>query len=198
MSSGVTRGRRTDAVANHARILAAARASLTESGLNMEITEVAERAGVGVGTLYRHFANRDELVLAVLTQLFEEVHARVLAAAELADPLEALRYIPYSLTACQSLFAVLQDPRAARITHEVKARMHGASSMTEEILAVVEGIIARGVQAGVFRADLDTQVTALAVLGTIGAVVETLSSTRSLDDLAALLADLLTTMVGAR
>jgi len=72
MTSAPTHGRRTDAVANHTRILSAARAVFAERGLDMEVNEIAERAGVGVGTLYRHFANRDDMVCAILMQTFED------------------------------------------------------------------------------------------------------------------------------
>jgi len=92
--SEVTHSRRTDSMANHARILDAARSVLAERGLDIEVADVAERAGVGVGTLYRHFANRDDLVRAILAQAVVDVVARLRSAAEIEDPAEALRQIP--------------------------------------------------------------------------------------------------------
>ncbi|GAC1429867.1 MAG: hypothetical protein NVSMB65_03370 [Chloroflexota bacterium] len=83
MAREVTHGKRIDAVANHARLLDAARTLLLERGLDLEVTDVAERAGVGVGTLYRHFANRDELVRATLVRLFDDLLGRVRSAAEI-------------------------------------------------------------------------------------------------------------------
>jgi AcrR family transcriptional regulator len=190
------RGRRTDAVANHARILEAARAVLAERGLDLEVSEVAERAGVGVGTLYRHFANRDDLVRAVLAETLEAVLARVRATAEIEDPAAALRQIPFAVTAGQSLITVMQDPRAAKLMQDMKEQM--SQPISGEIIDLIAGIVKRGAQRGVFRADLDPQATAAAILGSIGAVCESMSPTRSLSELAGLLADLHAGMVGAR
>src|SRR5690348_15442072 len=110
MTSKITLGRRTDAVVNHARILEAAQSVLAERGMDMEVNEVADRAGVGVGTLYRHFANREDLVRAVLAQAFEDVLSRLRSTAEIEDPSVALREIPFTLTSgpLNLLFAVLQ------------------------------------------------------------------------------------------
>jgi AcrR family transcriptional regulator len=192
----VTRGRRTDAVANHARILEAARAVLAERGLDLEVSEVAERAGVGVGTLYRHFANRDDLVRAVLVQTLEDVLARVRATAEIEDAAMALRQIPFVGTTEQPVFAAMQDPRAARLTQDMKQQMHKPKS--DDIVDVIAGIVARGMQCGAFRANLDPRVTALAIIGSMATVYESMSPTRSLSELAGLLADLHGGMVGAR
>ena len=57
---------RKDAVQNRAALLQAARIVLSEQGLDAPLDLIAERAGVGRGTLYRHFADRTELALAVL------------------------------------------------------------------------------------------------------------------------------------
>jgi AcrR family transcriptional regulator len=167
---------------------------LAERGLDMEVSEVAERAEVGVGTLYRHFANRDDLVRAVLAQSLEDIRTCVRDAAEIEDPCAALRQVPFALIAGQTLFTVMQDPRAAKLAQDMKAQMN--QSVSDEVIALLAGIIERGVQRGVFRADLDPQATALAVLGSIGAVCGSMAATHSLAELAGLLADLHACMVG--
>ena len=58
LSSGQAKAERSDARLNRERILAAACEVFAEQGLDGEIREVAERAGVAVGTIYRHFENR--------------------------------------------------------------------------------------------------------------------------------------------
>lgn len=193
-----THGRRTDAVANRARILAAARVLLAERGLDMEMTELAERAGVGVGTLYRHFANRDDLVRAILTQTHKDVLSRLQVVAEIEDPREALRQIPLMLTgeSICSLLPVMQDPRSAKVMRDVK---HGMDQPeVGEITKLMAEIVERGIRAGVFRADLDPPATAAAILGSVGSVVEMLGASRPLDELARLLTDLLSSMVAVR
>ncbi|MBT0994498.1 TetR/AcrR family transcriptional regulator [Cellulomonas sp. DKR-3] len=66
---------RRDAERNRARIVAAARELFAEHGLGVGFNEVAHRAGVGVGTVYRRFADRDELIEAALEQPLREVLA---------------------------------------------------------------------------------------------------------------------------
>ena len=66
MSRPAPRPVRKDAVQNRAALLQAARVVLSEQGLDAPLDLIAEKAGVGRGTLYRHFADRTELALAVL------------------------------------------------------------------------------------------------------------------------------------
>jgi AcrR family transcriptional regulator len=75
---------RADAARNRARVVDAARAAFAEHGLDVSMTEIARRAGVGVATLFRRFPTRDELVGAV----FADKMAGYAAAVEdaLADP----------------------------------------------------------------------------------------------------------------
>jgi AcrR family transcriptional regulator len=69
------RGARRDAVRNYHRILDAAREVLGESGANANMEEIAARAGVGVGTVYRRFASKDALIDELLRIVMDEVLA---------------------------------------------------------------------------------------------------------------------------
>jgi AcrR family transcriptional regulator len=85
-----SRPKRADARRNYESLLAAAREEFAQSGESTSLEEIARRAGVGIGTLYRHFPNRQALVEALYVDEVEEV-CRV--AAELGggdDPWEAL------------------------------------------------------------------------------------------------------------
>jgi len=81
---------RRDAEENRRRLLAAAGELFAESGFEATMDEIAKRAGLGVGTAYRRFANKDELIGA----LFEDRIAKLVAVAdealEIADPWEGL------------------------------------------------------------------------------------------------------------
>lgn len=78
MTSGQARPLRADAERNRARIIEAATAAFARSGLDVSLEEVADEAGVGIGTLYRRFSNRDELIGAC----FERRLAAYARAAE--------------------------------------------------------------------------------------------------------------------
>ena len=82
---------RADAQRNRLRLLEAAKAAFTAGGADVTMDEIARRAGVGIGTLYRHFPTRDAVLEAVYRHEVEQLAA---AASDLADtlpPLEALR-----------------------------------------------------------------------------------------------------------
>jgi AcrR family transcriptional regulator len=82
---------RADARRNRERIVEAAMAVFSESGLDTQMDDLARRAGLGVGTLYRHFPTKDDLVRAVIVHhmgaMAEE--ARVRLETQDADPWEA-------------------------------------------------------------------------------------------------------------
>lgn len=86
------RGRRADALRNQQTLLAAAAAVFVESGVDAPIREIAARAGVGTGTLYRHFPTRADLVVAVYRHQVEAcAEAGPVLLAATASPLAALR-----------------------------------------------------------------------------------------------------------
>ena len=80
------RPRRADAARNRERILAAASELFAERGLDASMPELAERAGVGVGTVYRAFPDKEHVVSAVMAERFRWLAAEVEAASQSADP----------------------------------------------------------------------------------------------------------------
>jgi AcrR family transcriptional regulator len=89
MSHVTERPLRADARRNRERVLEAARAVFAEHGRDAQMDDVARRAGVGVGTVYRHFPTKEALVSALAVSLFERVLAAARAAMEIEDPWEA-------------------------------------------------------------------------------------------------------------
>ena len=73
---------RADARRNRAAILQAARAAFDELGLGAQMEDVARRAGVGVGTLYRHFPTKEALVEALIADRMAQIAAELRLAAE--------------------------------------------------------------------------------------------------------------------
>src|ERR1044071_2476608 len=83
------RPKRADARRNYEKVLTAAREAFAEGGESTALEEIARRAGVGIGTLYRHFPNRQALVEALYVSEVEEV-CRSAERLDSGDPWEAL------------------------------------------------------------------------------------------------------------
>src|SRR5499425_2315450 len=81
---------RRDAERNRQRILKAASEVFNERGLEVSLDEIARHAGVGVGTVYRRFRTKEELVEALFIDRIEEVAALAEEAAEVPDPWSGL------------------------------------------------------------------------------------------------------------
>jgi AcrR family transcriptional regulator len=81
---------RKDAARNRELLIAAAREVFARRGLDASLDDIAREAGVGVGTAYRHFANKYELAQAIMQQAIDAVVERVEQAAQAADPWQAL------------------------------------------------------------------------------------------------------------
>jgi len=77
---------RKDVVRNRARLVEAARAVFGERGLDATLDDVAERAGLGTGTAYRHFANKHELAAEVLGAATQQIADDAVAALSVEDP----------------------------------------------------------------------------------------------------------------
>src|ERR1700683_2007933 len=69
------RAERADKARNRALILAAASEAFAERGVETQMDDVAARAGLGVGTLYRHFATKEALMVALMERKFEQILA---------------------------------------------------------------------------------------------------------------------------
>ena len=81
----VTTTQRSDAARNRAALLDAARAELAEGDGPLRLREVARRAGVGQGTMYRHFPTRDDLLAALVLDRLEELVVRLEDTARVGD-----------------------------------------------------------------------------------------------------------------
>jgi len=140
---------RADARRNYEKLVAAARDVFTEQGSSASLEAVAERAGVGIGTLYRHFPTRQALLEAVYA---DEVQVMADAARGLAgrDPWEALaewfhQYVGFAATK-RALMEALLD--AAPDSDVLKTCRNALGSAGDEL-------ISRAQAAGVVRLDVE-------------------------------------------
>jgi AcrR family transcriptional regulator len=102
-TGGQPRARRTDAARNQHAILRAAMEVFHESGVNAPVRDIADRAGVGVGTFYRNFPQRSDLIVAVLKSQIDDCGDATAAIAADCAPEEALdrwadRYVDFIMT----------------------------------------------------------------------------------------------------
>jgi AcrR family transcriptional regulator len=142
---------RTDAQRNRERILQVAKEAFTRSGANTSLDDVAKEAGVGAGTLYRHFPTRDALLQAVYRTEVEKLAAAEQKFAEAMPPIEALR-------AWMLLFV---DYIATKqiIAPALNTLVGGSSKLFEASRAQVQGaidaLVKRAIKSGDIRRDLD-------------------------------------------
>jgi AcrR family transcriptional regulator len=145
----IERPKRADARRNYEKVLSAARQAFAEGGESTALEEIARRAGVGIGTLYRHFPNRQALLEALYV---DEVEEMCRSAAELdgSDPWEALNgwfdgFIGYIATK-RALAAELQnylDP-GAPLFHSCRTALFDAG----------EPLLRHAQEAGIVRQDV--------------------------------------------
>jgi len=157
---------RRDAQANRDRIVAAARLAFAADGVDVPVEEIARRAAVGMGTLYRHFPAKEDLIDAVL----EDVFAAFIAAAEQAlaeeDAWAGFRGF------LERVFALHMENRGVKDIIATRAHGRGrADAMRLRIRPLLRRLIERAQEQGALRSDFTTEDMPL-VLWTGGRVIE--------------------------
>jgi AcrR family transcriptional regulator len=159
----LTRPKRADARRNYDKVLAAAREAFAEGGESTALEEIARRAGVGIGTLYRHFPNRQALLEALYLNEVEEV-CRSAAELDGADPWEDLNGW------FESFIGYLATKRA--LAHELLDYLDQDASLFKacrsELFEAGEPLLVRAQQAGVVRGD----VTIAEVIQMVGGIAK--------------------------
>jgi len=181
--------KRTDVVTNRARILQAALTVFAKRGLELEMNEVATLAHLAVGTLYGHFAKREDLLRAILQSVIEDALEQLRAAqtSHPDDPRAALLALVSTGVHVQDqyrpLSSVIRDPRLIELMDPSYV-----SQVRMQFLEIPKDLLMQGVQAGIFRQDLDQNMAAVIIMGAFHSVMDLLETSRSLDELAEQLA----------
>ena len=150
-SQTTTRKPRADAQRNRERILEVAKEAFTRFGASTSLDDIAKQAGVGPGTLYRHFPTREELLEAVYRIEVEKLAAAERKFAEAMPPIEALR-------AWMLLFV---DYIATKqiIAPALNSLVGGPSKVFEasyaQIWEAIRALVKRAIKSGDVRKDLD-------------------------------------------
>jgi AcrR family transcriptional regulator len=150
-SKPVLRKPRSDARRNRERILEVAKDAFTRSGANASLDDIGKDAGVGAGTLYRHFPTRDALIEAVYRTEVEKLAAAERNFAETMVPIDALRawmllFVDYIATK-QIIAPVLNTfvGGPSKLYEGSRAQIQGA----------IDGLVKRAIKSGDIRKDLD-------------------------------------------
>jgi AcrR family transcriptional regulator len=142
---------RADAQRNRERILEVAKQAFTRSGADTSLDDIAKQAGVGPGTLYRHFPTREELLKAVYRNELESLATAAGKFAETMPPVEALRawlLLFVDAVAAKQIIAPALNTLVGdhkKVFEASYAQMHEA----------IRRLVKRAVKSGDIRKDLD-------------------------------------------
>ncbi|MBV1833485.1 TetR/AcrR family transcriptional regulator [Komagataeibacter pomaceti] len=142
---------RSDGRKNRERLLETARTAFGSGEIDIPLDEIARRAGVGIGTLYRHFANRDALIEAVYRAELNRLAASATHLADTYAPVEALR-------AWLKLFVDYIATKQV-IAPALNSLISGTDAIYADSRAVlttaIGGLVARAVESGDIRPDIE-------------------------------------------
>jgi AcrR family transcriptional regulator len=150
-SQAAPRKLRTDAQRNRERILEVAKGAFTRFGAEASLDDVARQAGVGAGTLYRHFPTRDALIEAVYRSEVEKLAAAEHKFTATMSPIDALR----------TWMLLFVDHIAAKqiIAPALNSVVGGPSKIYEGSRGMIQGaidaLVKRAIRSGDIRRDLD-------------------------------------------
>jgi AcrR family transcriptional regulator len=153
---------RADAIRNRERVLEAAKAVFSQGGPEASLEAVAKRAGVGIGTLYRHFPTREELYEAVYRREVEQLVelAKHLVETKIA-PVEALRrWLRAGVE-----FMATKKGMAAALATAARGSPELVAYSLDRLTSAVRELLQRAAAAGEVRADIDPEDLLRALVG---------------------------------
>jgi AcrR family transcriptional regulator len=155
MSSTASRPLRADARRNRKRVLEAAHVCFARDGIDAQMDDIAACAGVGVGTVYRHFATKEALIEALAADYFEGQSALARDALGVADPWEAFSGF------VRRGAALMADSRALPQVMADRPEMMRSAAIAADaefgFFGIVETLIARAKQVGTLRQDFEIE-----------------------------------------
>lgn len=166
------RSARKDSVRNRARLLTAAREVFAQRGFDATLDDIAHHAGLGTGTAYRHFPNKQAIAAEVLTDATEQIVTDAREALAITDPWLALVTFFERTAARQARDRGLYETLTGQGNYEEQARIW------PEIIAAVTQLFDRAHRSGAVRAEAVAQDIAVifALLGPVFELSRTTSS----------------------
>jgi AcrR family transcriptional regulator len=160
-SASIVRKPRVDAIRNRERVLEAAKAVFSAGGPEASLEAVARKAGVGIGTLYRHFPTREALFEAVYRREVQQLSELAEQLKSEADPVEALRRWLRSNVE----FVATKKGMSAALALAVQSASELTAFSFERLTKAVGGLLDRAVAAGEIRADISPEDILRALVG---------------------------------
>lgn len=159
---------RANARRNRAALIAAAREVMGRRGLDAPLDEIAQHAGVGNATLYRHFPTRCALVVAVFTEQMTDYAHAARTAAESPQPWEALGTYLATVGRLQA-----QNRALADLLTRTDIASPELSTLRRDAHRDVVGVIDRAQQTGRLRADVTAEDVLLILMANAGVIART-------------------------
>jgi AcrR family transcriptional regulator len=164
-AAGPSRPPRADAQANRERILTAAAQAFRDDGLDAGVAGIAQRAGVGSGTIFRNFPTKDDLIHAVVTRRVDQWIAKIDDELATGDP--GARFGAFFVAAV----AWFSDDRGILEAHERGILDQPAlEGRRQEVLERTEQLLAQARRAGVLRPDIGAEDFYALAIGTAEAI----------------------------
>jgi AcrR family transcriptional regulator len=162
---GGDRGLRADARRNRERVLRTAQRLFATEGLGVSLDEIARRAGVGPGTVHRHFPAKEALYLAVATDQLKQLVAQGEALAATGDPAALFTLLSQMMANGAENVAVKSALEAAEFDLRT-----AAPDVAVDLTRQVAGLLDRGHAAGVVRDDVTVEEVMALVAGAFAAI----------------------------
>lgn len=162
---GADRPLRADARRNRARVLEAAGEAFAAEGPSVPLDEIARRAGVGAGTVYRHFPTKEALLHAVLTDRLVLLHEKALAALDAPDPGPAFFTYFDTMVAAADGKMDLAEALAGQGIDVIAA----TRDVAVPLKAAMEELLRRAQDAGAVRADVGIEILHALVVAAVSA-----------------------------
>jgi AcrR family transcriptional regulator len=160
-SAEKSRKLRADAVRNRERVLAAAKAVFSAGGADASLEAVARRAGVGIGTLYRHFPTREALYEAVYQHEVQQLWELAERLKDATSPVEALRRVLRAIVE----FVATKKGMSAALALAVTGSSHLHARSSPRLERAAASLLERAVAAGEIRSGIDPGDLMRAVVG---------------------------------
>jgi AcrR family transcriptional regulator len=168
VSEETERQLRADARRNRERILQSARAAFAESGADAQIDDVARHAGVGVGTVYRHFPTKQALLTELVRQTFRLFTGWAREALEAGG--EPFALIEGLLRRIAETAAGDVGVQYALTSSAAQAARSEAQAEQDELIAVIAELVERARRAGTIRPGIEATDIAMLICGVVSAM----------------------------